>query len=281
MKIALHTDDFRLIKKALERECDGIRFGSEFCEHLLPEQDRLEEAYNMVHGAGKEFTYVTPRLSNAGIEKIREHLAFLNEKENVSLVFNDLGTLNILRHYGKLRPRLGRLLIRMPARSPYAEKLANQGFMMRRSPTSKQDLFPGGPVAKRWYEKLFSHTSLNYSLTVEFFKSYGVRDVDVDWIPRTFARFASLMRQGLNLSVHPYLVPVAFTRKCHTARFLGEKSPEKCSRPCLKEAFMIKNETVGLEFVLQGNAIFTFTQPAPEDLEKLGKMNVAELVVSV
>ncbi len=281
MKIAVHTDDFKLIKKAVNRDCDCIRFGSEFCEYLLPGQDMLKEAYDVVHRKGKEFTYVTPRLSNTGVEKIRKQLAFLNEKEDVGIVFNDLGTLNILRHYNNLRPRLGRLLIRVPARSPFAERAAQEGFTLTRSHGSIDDITRGSILAKTWYKELFSYTSLDYSPTIEFFKAYGVRDVDVDWIPRTFTRFDSLMKQGLNLSVHLHLVPVAVTRKCHTARFLGEKSPEKCSKPCLEEAFMLRSEIAGVEFILQGNAVFTFAQPSDEDLEKLREMNVAELVLTM
>jgi hypothetical protein len=283
MKIAIQTDNLRHLLEAVNSDCDCIRFGTEFCEYLLPEQETLEETYNAVIGGGKEFTYVTPRLSNSGIEKVRRHLTFLNEKKNVGVVFNDLGTLNILKEYGNLLPRLGRLLVRVPARSPFTEKIAKLGVTITKAHGSVNDvtLGFGDTQVKEWYKEIFSYTSLNYSPTIEFYKSYGVRHADLDLIPRTFVRFDSLMKQGLNLSIHLFLVPIAFTRKCHTARFLGEERPEECSKPCLQQAFMLSNKPSGLVFFLQGNAVFTFTQPDREDLKRLQEMNVAELVLTL
>ena len=281
MKTSFQIDDFRLLDEALKSNSDSIRLGSEFCEYLLPEQGVLKESYDIVHGAGKEFIYVTPRLSNAGVEKVKKQFAFLNEKENVGIVFNDLGTLNFLRNFQNLRPRLGRLLIRVPARSPFAERMAKEGFTQTRKNGSGIHITRGNSLAKKWYEELFSYTSLDYSPTIEFFKSYGVRDADVDWIPRTFARFDSLIKQGLNLSVHLNLLPVAVSRKCHTARFLGEESPDECSKPCLEDVFMLRSKLIGVEFLLQGNAAFTFAKPSEKYLEKLRGLNVAELVYSV
>ena len=132
MKTSFHIDDFRLLDEALKSNSDSIRFGSEFCEHLLPGQDMLKEACDMVRGAGKEFVYVTPRLSNSGVEKITKHFAILNGmKESTGIVFNDLGALNVLRHFQNLRPRLGRLLIRVPARSPFAERMAHGAIKVK------------------------------------------------------------------------------------------------------------------------------------------------------
>lgn len=281
MKTAVHIDDFRLLDEALESNSDGIRFGSEFCEQLLPEQDMLKEAYDTVRGAGKEFVYVTPKLSNSGVEKVRKQFAILNNmKESIGVVFNDLGTLNMLRHFQNLRPRLGRLLIRVPARSPFAERMVHEGFTQTKKDGSGIHIMRGDTLAKKWYEELFSYTSLDYSPTIEFFKSYGVKDADVDWIPRTFSRFDSLIKQGFDLSVHLNLLPVAVTRKCHTARFLGEKSPDECSKPCLEDVFMLRSKLIGVEFLLQGNTIFTFAKPSEKYLGKLREMNVAELVYS-
>jgi hypothetical protein len=280
MKTSIHIEDLRLLDEALKSNCDIVRVGSEFCEYLLPGEDTLKDACDIVHGAGKEFIYVTPRLSNAGIEKVRDQLAFLNERENVGVVFNDLGTLNVLRSFANLRPRLGRLLIRVPARSPFTERLAKEGFIQTRKNGSDIKITRGNTLAKKWYEELFSYTSLDYLPTIDFFKAYGVRDVDVDWIPRTFDRLGSLIENGLNLSVHLNLLPIAVTRKCHTARFLGEEHPDECSKPCLEHVFMLRSKLVGVEFLLQGNAIFTFARPSEKYLKRLREIHVAELVYS-
>ena len=279
MKIAIHTDNLERLREAVGGDSACIRFGSEFCEHLLPGQDELKEAYDRVRSAGKEFVYVTPRLSNAGIDKVRKQLAFLNKKGRIRVVFNDLGTLNMLRRFPNLRPQLGRLLLRVPARSPFAERIAREGFAMGRERSAGDTLSRGSAVAKEWYAALFSYTSLSYSPTIEFFKSYGVRNVDVDWLPRTFVRFDALMKRDLELSVYLHLVPIMVTRKCHLARFLGEERPEECSKPCLEDSLIIKSELAGVQLLLQGNAVLAVVQPADKDLESLREIDVAEVVV--
>ncbi len=279
MRIAIQSDNLKRLKEAVSSDCACIRFGSEFCEHLLPEQDELKEAYKLVRAAGKEFVYVTPRLSNGGIEKVRKQLAFLNKKGGIRVVFNDLGTLNMLRDFRNLCPHLGRMLIRVPARSPFAERIAQEGFIMRRQGGFGDVITRGSAVAKQWYEALFSYTSLNYSPTIRFVKDYGVRNVDVDWIPRIFANFGSLMEQGLKLSVYLHLVPIAVTRKCHLARFLGEERPEECSKPCLKESLIIRSQLAGLQFLLQGNAVLTIAQPSDRDLDRIKEIGVDEVVI--
>jgi hypothetical protein len=240
----------------------------------------LKRAYEFVHREGKEFTYVTPRLSNNGIEKIRKQLTFLNEKGEMSIVINDLGMLNILRYYPNLHPHMGRQLIRVPARSPLTDIMAKEGLIWKRWYNNIVSA-KGNFFVKRWYKKMFSYTSLNYHPTIEFFRNYGIRDVDVDWIPRTFPHFDFLVERGLNLFVHLHLVPVTIARRCHTARFVGEKSPEECSKPCLKKAFLLRHIFLGFELFLCGNAVFSFTQPSREDIKKLKKCGVTGFVLTM
>jgi len=270
MKISVQTDNLRLLREALNSNCSSVRFGSEFCEHLLANLGILERAYELACEEEKEFTYVTPRLSNAGIEKLTEQLPFLSEKEEVSVVVNDFGALNILRHYPNLHPHLGRHLIMVPARSPWADK-----HIQGEEPFSERG---------RWIRDLYSSTSLNYQATIELYRSYGCQRADVDWVPHIFPSLGFLMENGLRLSVHLHLVPVTFTRRCHMARFLGEKSPEECSKPCLGRAFLLRNEVlkaVGLEFFLHGNAVFRLEQPSPEDVAELKRLGIAELILTM
>lgn len=264
MKISVQTDNIMILKE-VSNYCDEVRFGPEFCEYKLPNMNTLEEAYNLTNRAGKIFTYVTPRVSNLGLEKIREHLCFLNKYENISVVANDYGILSILSQYTNLKPRLGRQLIYIPARCPWKDFTPYElGFM-----------------GKRRIRRIFYQTSLNCLSTIGYFKGLGVKGVDVDHIPQNFPSFYSLVRSGLNLSIHLNLIPVAITRKCHTARFLGEKSLENCSRPCDKRAFILKQETLGVQLVLHGNVIFRFVNPSRKQVNKLCKNGIDDFVITM
>ena len=265
MKLSVQTDSYESLKEAVDSTCKSIRFGSEFCEYKMPNLETLQKASDLVHSRRKELTYVTPRLSNKGLELVKKSLGLLNEGEKLNVVVNDLGTLNIIEQYQNLKPHLGRQLTRIPARSPWMDTyVLEDGFL-----------------ARRWYDKVFSSTSLNYLLTVDLFRNKGVRNADVDWIPRTFPSFEQLTKYGINLHVHLHLVPVTLTRRCHTARFLGKKTPEECSFPCLDRTFHLRNELFNLELYLCGNAVFSLEQPDRRMMRELEKTGVNEFVLTM
>jgi hypothetical protein len=267
MKLSVQTDNLKSFREALNSHCSGVRLGSEFCEVLLPHRRELVEAIELACRSGKEFTYVTPRVSESGLEEVSEQLALLDEKGDVGVVFNDLGVLNVLGHYPNLHPHLGRLLLLVPARSPWVEQhMHREDLSLRR---------------REWLRTLFASTSLNYRATIELYGSCGCHRADIDWLPRVFPSLAFLVENGLRLSVHLHLVPATLTRKCHTARFLGEEAPEECSQPCLHRAFYLRNEAFGLELYLHGSAAFRLVEPQPDAVRQLEQVGVSELVLTM
>jgi len=53
------------------------------------------------------------------------------------------------------------------------------------------------------------------------------------------------------------------------ARFLGEESHERCSRPCQRRAFMPDSESLqaaGLRLYLVGNAVLLLEEPTTEGI---------------
>ncbi len=263
--VSVQTDNLIMLKEALESNCDGIRFGSEFCEWKLSSSESLEKAYTLTNHKDKDFVYVTPRVSDGNLEKIRDHLDFLNRMEKIDVVINDFGTLNILEHYPNLRPILGRQLIYIPARCPW-EQITEYKVSFQ---------------AKRKVEKIFNKTSLNYEPTIRLFQSYGVQWVDVDWIPQCFPNYTFLVKNGLDLSVHLHFVPIAIARRCHTARFLEENSLEYCSRPCQTKAFLLKQDILDIKFFLYGNTVFQFAEPSRKGVKQLRKSKITRFVITV
>lgn len=265
MKVVIQVEDINALEEALKSDCDKIRFGSEFCEWKIPSLELLERAYALVKDQGKTFVYVTPRVSNEALDKIREQLAFLDEKEELCVVVNDLGVLSLFDSFQNVGPCLGRQLVYMPARSPWKQ-------ITRIEKNSS---------TRRYVEKIFYQTSLNYSLTSRFFQKIGIKNIDVDWLPLCFPYFDSLIERGFNLSVHLFLVPITLTRKCHTARFLGEENPEACSKPCYSKTFLLKQKDLGVEFYLSGNVVFRLEEPSGRNFKRLCKKEGVELVASM
>jgi hypothetical protein len=115
--------------------------------------------------------------------------------------------------------------------------------------------------------------SLNYYIDL------GLEGADVDWIPKCFSHFKKIIKNGLNLSVHAFAIPVAVTMRCHMARFLEEEEPVLCSRPCLDKSFHITQKELEKSFVLNGNVVFRLVDPHQRDVKQLLRMGVRELIV--
>lgn len=271
MKISIQTDMFNMLEEITRSNCDSVRFGPEFCEWKIPTLELLKEAYSLVKKGQKEFAYVIPRVSDESIEKIRRQMVFLNKhaktegRGKINVVFNDFGILNMLKKYPYLKPHLGRQLVYMPTRCPWLQN------------TMKSTM---GFFERRHLEKIYYQTSLNYAPTIHFYKKYGINDIDVDWIPKCFPYFEFLMKNGLKISVYVHLLPVAVTRACHTARFLGERELKNCSKPCNKKAFLLRQKTLGVDLYLHGNVVFSFIKPSRKDIKKLYNQRIGELVIT-
>jgi hypothetical protein len=264
MKFTVHTETLNHLKEALKSQCDGIRFGAEFCEWKIPSLEALKEANEAVKDSGKTFTYTTPILSNVGVDKIRDQLTYLRGQDDLEVVIGDIGTLNLLQEHDDLQLHLGRPRVYMPGRSPWDQitRMSNPSFFARRK-----------------VEKIFYQTSLNYGRAIEYYKSLGVEGADVDWIPKSFPYFKKIIKNGFKLAVHTYAVPVSVTMRCHMARFIGEREPALCSKPCINNAFNIEQKELEKSFVLNGNVVFRLVQSRDIDVKTLRRMGVEEMII--
>lgn len=264
MRYIAQTDSISLLREALQSECDGVRYGAEFCEHRIPSLAHLRQGYEETEDVGKTFSYSVPILSNIGLEKIRSQLEFLREMENVDVTIGDFGALNLMHGDNKPRLRLGRPRVYIPGRSPWSQitRLPNPGFF-----------------ALRRVEKIFYQTSLNYIRSLEFFKSQGITGADVDWIPKCFPQYNKITKKGLQVAIHTYAVPIAVTMKCHTARFTGEPSPTQCSMPCIEKAFKIHQKELSKSFILNGNVVYRKVEPTRKEKRQLKGTGITETII--
>lgn len=264
MKFTVQTETLHQLREALASQCDSIRFGPEFCEWKIPSLGHLKQAYKEVREAGKEFKYVSPILSNHGIEKIREQLDFLKDLEGVEMVIGDLGALNLFTGCERVMLRLSRPRVYIPARCPWSQitRMPNPGFFTRRK-----------------VEKIFYQTSLNYVRSLEYFKSLGVMGADVEWIPKCFPHYKKIIINGFKIAVHTHAIPVAVTMRCHMARFMGEMEPALCTKPCLSKAFTIRQEELEKRFILHGNVVFRAIEPNMRETRQLNRTGVDEMII--
>jgi hypothetical protein len=238
-----------MIEEAAKSRCDSIRYGSEFCELKIPKAKDIEYAYEITTNSDKEFLYVTPRVTDIGIKKIKDNINFIKKIEKMKIIINDYGMLNMLSKYPNMVLILGRQLIQIPARCPwYITSLKDLLLFPIITISDKMERIP--------VDNIYSQTNLNYLPTIKFYRKIGVKEIDLDWIPRCFPSYLELVRYGFNISINANLIPVAITRKCHTARFLDENSPEDCTKPCYSKAYKMQRRGLNTDLYLLGNVVF-------------------------
>ncbi len=262
---SVQAGNLPLLREALRTGCSEIRFGSEFCMYNLPTERALIEAFRLTEDAGKEFAYVTPRVSDDALNKLKGHFKTLGKLGGIEVVVNDLGTLSYLGGFRKLKPRLGRQLVYTPARCPWPQITEHSASIF----------------VKYKVKRIYYRTALNYDPTIQFYKEMGVNSADVDWIPQSFKNYHELVDRGFDISVYLHLIPAALTRKCHTARLLGETDLNSCSRPCYSKAFEMENESLKRELFLQGNGVFRIVEPTRKDADRLRKIGVSKLILTM
>lgn len=107
------ADDFEPIKEWLIknkfRKITHIYFGSEFCEKRIDSIDKTLYIANFCKDKGYKFTFVTPPMTNSGLQNYQQAVCTLMEEELLSeIVVNDIGFLYWLHERFKVKLTLGR-----------------------------------------------------------------------------------------------------------------------------------------------------------------------------
>jgi hypothetical protein len=237
----------RLIKEHFGRvEFTRCAFGNEFCEHLIPSSAALEAALAAAQARHLKFTFLTPYVSDAGIARLRSLLDLLAQCEEVEVVFNDWGTLNLLRRdYPGLIPVQGRLLnksLRDPRITP----------MYAAAPAPASAL----AVLQRSNLDCASYTSL--------LARFGVSCVEMDNLPQ--GNNLDFAESGIKINLYLPFGLITTSRICLAAA-LHYRKPDKFQpgAPCRHECqthileYAYTNSPFGnrnQKFYLKGNTYF-------------------------
>jgi hypothetical protein len=242
----------KLAAKLIEEHFGAVRFtrcvyGNEFCEHLIPGREFLEQSLAAARGRGLRFTFLTPYVSDAGIEALRPLLDLLNREGDVcEVVFNDWGVLNLLRRdYPNLVPVQGRLMnksLRDPRiTSVYAASEAPAATL----------------VALR-------RSSLDCASYTEFLRRLGVERVELDNLPQGLD--LSFVEGNIKTNLYMPFGFISTSRVCMAAGIHYPKREKfQPGAPCHHEcqAHMLKYtytnspfDNRDQEFYLKGNTYF-------------------------
>jgi len=235
-----------------------LYFGNEFCEHLVPSITNLEHVLDFTLQNSLDFTFVSPYVTDKGLEKLDSLLQKIVEKKPDSeVVFNDYGVLRMLNsRYGGLEPVMGRLLNRMK-RGPRLMMVI--------------DKLPQTTV------EYFRRSNLGVPILDQFLNENRVRRVELDNVLQGI----DFAPGNLRVSLYMPFVYVTTTRFCLVNSC---DVPEKreiigifpCGKECQKYTFYLTSPIMPVTLIRKGNTIFFSNEVLPDSLEDKG---ITRLVV--
>ena len=245
-----------------------IYFGNEFCEELIPSLEQVKIAYQKSVELELGFTFVTPYVTEYGMDKITKVLEYLNTLEsNIEILCNDWGTCELVHtKYKNLTIILGRRL---------------------------DKVFCDPRISEEEYEEVYNEASLAYlrrpnlfvPIYQEIMQKYSIKRVEYDCYPQGMDLSTEQEMPGFE-GVSVYL-PFGFvtTGRMCMMRFLNQEGGNKfdysgpCKYACRKyNQIMKKNINVRrvngnyvmndtLQLYRKGNTVFYEVENFDEILE--------------
>lgn len=253
MEHALFTQNYeRYFCKKYER----LYFGNEFCQNRIPSLDEVKRSLDFAEDKNIELTFVTPYVSNKGLNKIKDILKLLSTyQKNIEVVVNDWGVLYYINnHHKKFQIIIGRLLTKQ-RRGPEIIKLLDK---------LPKDVLEHFKSSNMESEEIYNYLS-----------EKGVKRVEFD-----------NLLQGINLKnvkfkkslYHPYLY-VTTTRLCMSNTFGGKYKTEQigilpCNKECENYITNLRHSQMPTKLIVKGNTQFIINKTLPD----LGKEGIDRLI---
>ena len=223
---------------------DSVRLyvGDEFCVHRLPHQDELDALLQLATENRWEATFLTPPLSDRGLERCERLFDCLEQNlPRTEVVANDWGVLLFLKqNYPSLQLSVGRLL--------------NKGF--------KDPRLPDATSATRFS----AETAALFDCSTFEFAGFQQKllDLQVSRLERDVTPYEDLTLErpaGMNASIYFPFGYITTGRICWIASF-NQPAAKKycmsdgCQRTCNQMSLRLKHSSTSLPIYQAGNTVF-------------------------
>ncbi|HVN70902.1 MAG TPA: hypothetical protein VMU10_02670 [Desulfomonilia bacterium] len=231
-----------------------IYFGNEFCERLIPSEIELGRVLDFVHDNHVDLTFLTPYVTNEGMDRLHPLLSLLGRQGNTcEVVFNDWGVLErINRESTSLQPVMGRLLNKMK-RGP---RLMH---FLKLVPKETVDYFKSCSLEMPVYQKFLMENRVTRAELDNL-----LQGIDLD-----------LSGSGMSLSLYMPYAYVTTTRLCLACRSEDPDWEDKialvpCSRECRMYTFKLTHPVLSVPLIRKGNTMFFKNETMPKGIASLG-----------
>ena len=248
----------------------GIYYGSDNCEYLMPTKQELEKALDLYDKAVKKyffkkgkkwFVLVTPYVWPKMLERAKETLAYLNSVWSFEVVVNDLWVLRYIEKECKnLKPIAGRLLHKL-LKTPLVDTYWNRAHVpsekMKNASPSEIDEIQKQIVENQ--NKFYNSIALSLKPYVRFLTKHNIDRVGVDFMSKREKIFQKEYEKGIDL-YYPWAL--VFTgRLCDTSAIENPARwnyavDEICPRTCWRYDLFYRLKTVGYNLIQRWNSAF-------------------------
>ena len=249
-----------------EGNIEGIYFGQETCENLIPSLKHLQEAVDFCRKNQYQFTLATPYVSIKGMDRLHKLFDFLNTAEiDAEVVVNDFGVLHLIdTKYENLTPVLGRLLHKLK-RDP---RFSLSGFDI-----ANVEIRNLKKVEENQSEALKA-SALELPVYQEFLKEKGIERVGIDTLSQGLDT-KTIKKWGFPVDLYWPWTYITSSRSCAIAAHTqpGREShptDEPCKFQCRKYEFTFRSDKKMLQAVFRGNAVWMNTQSLYDEYFRVG-----------
>lgn len=247
----------------INNKYNRIYYGNEFCERLIPSLRDLKEILNYVQGKKIDFSFVTPYVTDTGLEKLKLLFELLKALGiGCEIIINDWGVLNLInRKYLDFQPVLGRLLTKQK-RGPRLIRLLTRQVRPRfvvnlENPSQRHIVIQRAlPLGLDYYYK--GSNAASVPVVHKFLISQRIKRIELDNLAQGMQ--LELAKSKISASVYTPYVYITTTFFCPTAGCDQKKKSmlkiKSCKRQCQKYIFKLKHTTMPKVIYLKGNTQF-------------------------
>lgn len=254
------------------QKIDGIYYGSDNCEYLVPYKNEIEKAIEKFREFDKKFpphklrtfTLVTPYVWDKILEKLEETLEYLNNlniKNPIEIVVNDFWVLRLLEtKYTNLKISFWRVihkLLKTPLIDTYWYEVHPAWELIKNK--SSQDIEKMKEEIIKWQLKFYASSEVSLDEYKNFLQKHKIQRVALDYMEKREELYKTQEKIWIDL-YYPWAL--VFTgRLCDTSSIENPArgyyaTDQICPRTCNRYDVFYKVKTVWYKLIQRGNAAY-------------------------
>lgn len=251
---------------------DGIYYGSDNCEYLVPYKNEIQEAINLFKEFDKKFpphklrtfTLVTPYVWDKMLEKLQETLEYLNNlkiKNPIEVVVNDFWVLRILHtKYINLKISFWRVihkLLKTPLIDTYGYEVHPAWELIKNKSSQEIEKIKGEIV--KWQLKFYASSEISLDEYKWFLQKHKIQRVALDYMEKREELYKTQKNIWIDL-YYPW--SLVFTWRICDTSFIENPArwyyaiDDICPRTCNRYDIFYKVKTVWYNLIQRWNAWF-------------------------